>query len=159
MGDVAIRPIPDFEGYFAGDDGTVYRVLKPGLLPSGKVRDLTVSVDGKTVHRPLAWFVARAWVDGYEFGKGMRVRFVNGDTLDVRADNLEWTTSDQLEKERDKRYRERLRKRMAEDPDDPRHGTYTGYNGGCRCERCRAMGPIVNRRNNLRKTMREAGIL
>lgn len=27
--------------------------------------------------------------------------------------------------------------RMRADPDDPHHGTPTGYNYGCRCERCR----------------------
>lgn len=27
--------------------------------------------------------------------------------------------------------------RTKADPDDPHHGTATGYNYGCRCERCR----------------------
>ena len=31
------------------------------------------------------------------------------------------------------------RERFQSDPDDPRHGTYNGYNNlGCRCDRCQA---------------------
>lgn len=30
--------------------------------------------------------------------------------------------------------------KLTADPDDPRHGKYTGYNLGCRCDACKAAG-------------------
>lgn len=159
VGPVEIRPVPGYDGYYAGSDGMIYRKLKPHVLPSGKFRDVTVSRDGRSVHRPLAWFVARAWVEGYEFGRGMHARFLNGDTLDTRPCNLRWATPKELEKERNDRYNESVRRRLAADPDDPRHGTLTGYTRGCRCDRCRPMGKVAYRRNQVRKTMREGGLL
>ena len=36
------------------------------------------------------------------------------------------------------------------DPDDPRHGTYTGYSKGCRCDRCK----LVYKRYNAERRPR-----
>lgn len=41
-------------------------------------------------------------------------------------------------REAQRRSRERRLAAMERDPDHPAHGTTTGYNSGCRCERCRA---------------------
>lgn len=40
------------------------------------------------------------------------------------------------ESERNERRRNRYLEEMEENPEDPRHGTLTGYAYGCRCERC-----------------------
>lgn len=40
---------------------------------------------------------------------------------------------------------------MADDPDDELHGTPTGYNYGCRCDRCREAKTASTRRYRLRK--------
>ena len=152
-----IRPIPGFDGYYAGDDGMIYRAVKPSKMQSGNRYEIQVRRDGHAVKRPLAYFVARAWLPGYRFGEGMKPRFVNGDTLDTRPENLEWKTSEELRVERNARYEENLRRKLAEDPDDPRHGTTAGYNRGCRCERCRPMWKVNSMKTKIRKTMREAG--
>ena len=38
--------------------------------------------------------------------------------------------------------KERCLKQMQEDPTDKRHGTATGYNYGCRCEKCLMVGRL-----------------
>nr|DAL99457.1 MAG TPA: hypothetical protein [Caudoviricetes sp.] len=46
--------------------------------------------------------------------------------------------------------------RMADDPDDELHGTPTGYNYGCRCDRCREAKAASVRRYRLRKRAGDA---
>lgn len=48
--------------------------------------------------------------------------------------------------------REKGRAQMAQDPEDPRHGTATGYVYGCPCERCRSEGKEALRARMRRKS-------
>lgn len=150
-----IRPIPDFPGYYAGDDGRAYRRLE-GHVASGTMGRLylNIQVDGIQHRHPLAWFIARAWLG--KAPEGMVVRFKSGDALDTSPANLEYGPSYRmLPAEYGRDVDRRVRERLEADPHDPRHGTRTGYRYGCRCGRCRSMGPVVNRINQTRKLLRE----
>ena len=140
MGETRIRPVPGFDGYFAGDDGFVYRRYR-GNRASGTARlYLTINAGGETNRHPVAWYVARAWCDGYDPDSRMRVEIVNGDALDTRPCNLVWVrVQGGYDPERERARTEAHRAAMEADLADPRHGTHTGYRYGCRCERCRAM--------------------
>ena len=151
MKDTAIRPIPGFPRYFAGDDGRVYRLVQAHHAAGTERLYLNVKdPDGRQVRHPLSWFVGRAWVDGC--APGMRAHHIDLDPLNSRPDNIEWVP---IGGRSDKELRDAKRAEMEADPGDPRHGTKAGYRYGCGCDRCRAMGPVVNRSNILKKTLKE----
>lgn len=158
MADVRIRPIPGFPGYFAGDDGCMYRQFKGHVNTDSPRMFAVIRQDGKNHRHPLAWFVARAWVDGYDPdpAKKMLPAHRNGDFLDCRPENLEWVdVAGKPRFEVEKRHRAKMRRQLAEDPQDRRHGTRAGYRYGCRCPRCSVMGKVINRENQLKKMLRE----
>lgn len=156
MSDAKVRPIPGFDGYFAGDDGNIYRQYA-GFLNRDSPKPYAHIQIGKKLHvHPIAWFVARAWVDGYDESRKMRAEHLDGNYLNASPDNLVWVDASAKDpRDLERRSRARVRELMAADPDDPRHGTFTGYRYGCKCERCAAMGPVVNRKNQIKKTLRE----
>jgi hypothetical protein len=150
-----IRPIPGFPGYYAGDDGRVYRRFE-GHIASGTNGRLylNIQIDGVQHRHPLAWWIARAWLG--EAPDGMVVRFKSDDASDTSPGNLEYAPSYRmLPKEHAREADRRMREKLEADPHDPRHGTRTGYRYGCKCERCRAMGPVVNRMNQTKRLLKE----
>ena len=150
-----IIPIPDFPGYYAADDGRVYRRLEAHKATNSNGRlYLNLKAYGKQHRHPLAWFIARAWLG--EAPEGHVVRFKTGDTLDTTPGNLEYAPSyKMLPREHARDFERRMKERLEADPHDPRHGTRTGYRYGCRCDRCRPMATVVHRMNQTRKLLRE----
>ena len=51
--------------------------------------------------------------------------------------------------------KERRLAKMRDDPTDPLHGTETGYNYGCRCERCRVAKYAKIKRYRFKMKVRE----
>ncbi len=104
---VEYRDIPDFPGYRAGDDGTVWSCLdhgRPGqptklvdtwkIMQGGKVhgryRMVSLVKDGKKYGRPMHRLVLEAFVGIRPPGK--QCRHLNGDSFDNRLLNICWGT-------------------------------------------------------------------
>ena len=69
------------------------RIMKPKVLARrhGKCDErVCLWKEGKEKTHLVARLVARAWCDGY--ADGLTVNHINGDTMDNRAENLEWVT-------------------------------------------------------------------
>lgn len=54
------------------------------------------------------------------------------------TDGMDWSHNAALRKRQTEACKRRRLATMSEDPSDALHGTATGYNYGCRCERCAA---------------------
>ena len=54
------------------------------------------------------------------------------------SDGIDWSHNAARRKRQTEACKARRLARMADDPDDELHGTPTGYDYGCRCDRCRA---------------------
>ena len=67
------------------------------------------------------------------------------------TDGIDWSHNAALRKRQTEACKSRRLAKMAEDPGDELHGTPTGYNYGCRCERCREAKVASVRRYRLRK--------
>lgn len=61
----------------------------------------------------------------------------------------EWFSSpERIEANQARKQRAQRRKReLDDDPNDPRHGTLTGYQCGCKCDRCKAANAEQSRRD------------
>ena len=67
------------------------------------------------------------------------------------TDGMDWSHNAALRKRQTEACKSRRLAKMAEDPGDELHGTPTGYNYGCRCDRCREAKTASVRWYRLRK--------
>ena len=92
------RAVPGLDGYEASSAGEIRmrggRVLaqRPHPRKTGRNADYYVDLWQGGEHRCVraARLVARAWVPGYR--DGLTVNHIDGNTLNNRAENLEWMT-------------------------------------------------------------------
>ena len=67
------------------------------------------------------------------------------------SDGIDWSRNAARRKRQTEACKRRRLAKMKEDPDDELHGTPTGYNYGCRCDRCREAKAASARRYRLGK--------
>lgn len=77
-----------------------------------------------------------------------------GKTVDRKSRHEEQKPDARAVVDKRERTKELVKKRLAEmqaNPEDPRHGTKTGYAYGCRCERCVQAHSAYQRKIYLRR--------
>lgn len=96
-----LKQIEDFEDYYIRDNGEVYsykngwktrkgwKKLTPYISRNG-YENVTLVKQNKKKKAMVHRLVAKYFVDGYK--EGLVVNHIDGNTLNNKADNLEWTT-------------------------------------------------------------------
>lgn len=84
---IKIKEIENAEGYFIGENGDVFRKLKPQKVGKGY---LDISLGNKRKHNLIHRLVAKAFIPNPE--NKNEVNHINGDKEDNRVENLEWVT-------------------------------------------------------------------
>ena len=90
-------------------------------------------------NREKALESARKWKDAHrEEVRAMAADYRVRNAAKIKRRKLEKRREQgaEVEAEQKRRSAERQLEKLLRDPEDPRHGTVTGYNYGCRCERC-----------------------
>ncbi|MGV0581927.1 hypothetical protein ABQE57_24775 [Mycolicibacterium elephantis] len=72
-----------------------------------------------------------------------------GRVLADTEEHAEWLASPERARESQRRQQraERRKSELDANPDDPGHGTLTGYHCGCKCQRCKAANAAQSRRD------------
>lgn len=91
-----MKKIPEFEGYFAKEDGTIWSLkygslkeIKPYKEKSGYL-GIKLRKDNKTYSKRVHRLIALTYL--IQRGKDLQVNHINGIKDDNRVTNLEWVT-------------------------------------------------------------------
>ena len=146
------RKVPSFK-LWAEPDGTLHGPYGPKKVrAAGAPTVNAVDATGREFHVSVAQMVARAWLPPRP--PGSKLVHLDGDPLNNAASNLAWEPN-LTSSERSGRSRAKVRSELAGSPMDPRHGTRSGYQAGCRCARCRAWKRLYACKLETRKAIRE----
>lgn len=149
------RKVPSFKLWME-EDGTPHGPYGPKKLkPNSRFNAPTIYARddaGREFTVSVAQMVARAWLPPKP--EGSKLVHLNGDLRDNRASNLAWVPN-MTNGEKCRAYKDRNLPKLQADPNDPRHGTRTGYAIGCRCTRCRNAAMVYGRMLETRKTIKE----
>ena len=107
---------------------------------------------GREFHVSVAQMMALAWLPPKP--SRSKLAHLDGDQMNNSASNLSWVPN-LTAAEKHRAWKERNLPKMAANPNDPRHGTRTGYAIGCRCRECRNAARLYTRELETRKTIRE----
>lgn len=149
------RKVPGFKLWMT-EDGIPYGPYgkKATRARAGSRAATAFAIDeaGRGFHVSVAQMTARAWLPPKP--PASHLVHLNGDVSDNRASNLAWVPN-LTNGEKCRRWQERALAKMEADPGHPMHGTYTGYQAGCRCPRCANARRAQARIHETKKTIRE----
>lgn len=99
---ISIKPIANFDGYFATDDGHILstrlnrlRILKPVVRKNGYLAVKLKRNDGRTMDRYVHQLVAEAYHGPRPSADHVVAHYPNPDKADCRAQNVQWATRSQ----------------------------------------------------------------
>lgn len=152
------RKVPKFKLWMT-EDGTPYGPYGKKATRSESVSGvMTMTVTdeaGRGFHVSVAQMMALAWLPPKL--PNSKLVHLDGDQANNAASNLAWVPN-LTNSEKRRRWQQKTMSKMEGDPNHPMHGTRTGYQVGCRCQRCRAARKVDDRKRKVRGLIRELGL-
>lgn len=148
------RKVPGLK-VWATEDGRVYGPyweLKTREGANGSMCASATDDGGAQTQRSVAQMVAGAFLPPKP--PQSHLVHLNGDLSDNRAANLAWEANATWA-EKQRRWARGELERILGDSNHPHHGTMTGYQAGCRCQKCRNAKRLQKRRLATAQTIRE----
>jgi hypothetical protein len=130
-------------------DRVYWKILHPDCDPAPKPTDFRVSARMLPTESDLLQCTAWLLRNQPELVAASNWHGLIGRVLADSQEYAEWlASSERIEASQARKQRADRRKRELDDnPDDERHGTLTGYQCGCKCERCKAANAEQSRRD------------
>lgn len=126
-----------------------WKILHPDCDPDAKPTDFRISARKISTESDLLQCTAWLLRNQPELVAASNWHGLIGRILADTEDYADWLASpERIEANQARKQRADRRKRELDDnPDDARHGTLTGYQCGCKCDRCKAANAEQSRRD------------
>jgi hypothetical protein len=132
--------VGDWEVIDPSNDRVYWKILHADCDPAPKSTDFRLSARMLPTESDLLRCTAWLLRNQPELIAASNWHGLIGRVLADSREYAEWLASpERIEANQARKQRADKRKRELDDnPDDPRHGTLTGYQCGCKCDRCKA---------------------
>ncbi|POX86075.1 hypothetical protein C3477_23265 [Mycobacterium kansasii] len=141
--------VGDWEVIDPDTDRVYWKILHPDCDTNAKPTDFRLAARKLPTENDLLQCTAWLLRNQPELVAASNWHGLIGRILADTGEYADWLASPERAEQNAARKRraDRRKRELDDNPDDPRHGTLTGYQCGCKCDRCKAANAEQSRRD------------